>query len=86
MTQDRIPRENVRATERQTDATEDQPVVKAAKNTGRALLWLAVAIAVVVVIIGVFLLGPFGLFILVPAVLVIWFVAGLAAGGPATGA
>jgi uncharacterized membrane protein len=81
MTHDQIPREN----EHQTDA-EEPPVVAAAKTTGRALLWLVIAVAVVAVIIGVFLLGPFGLFILVPAVLLVWFVAGLAAGGPATGA
>jgi hypothetical protein len=85
MTQDRIPRENAHATERQADASE-RPVATAAKNTGRALLWVVIALAVVVVVIGVFLLGPFGLFILVPAVLMVWFVSGLAAGGPATGA
>jgi hypothetical protein len=85
MTSDRIPRENQRQTERQTDTTEE-PIVVAAKNTGRALLWLVIAVAVVAVIIGVFLLGPFGLFILVPAVLMVWFVSGLAAGGPAAGA
>jgi uncharacterized membrane protein len=85
MTQDRIPRENAHATERQADASET-PVATAAKNTGRALLWVVIALAVVVVVIGVFLLGPFGLFILVPAVLMVWFVSGLAAGGPATGA
>lgn len=82
MTRDQIPREN----ERQMQPAEDEPVVRAAKNTGRALLWVAVAVAVVIVVIGVFLLGPFGLLILVPAVLLVWFVAGLAAGGPATGA
>jgi hypothetical protein len=81
MTREQIPREN----EHPTEAGEE-PVVRAAKNTGRALLWLVIAVAVVVVIIGVFLLGPFGLFILVPAVLTVWFVAGLAAGGPAAGA
>jgi uncharacterized membrane protein len=85
MTQDRIPRENQRQTERQAD-TSESPAATAAKNTGRALLWVVIALAVVVVIIGVFLLGPFGLFIVVPAVLMIWFVSGLAAGGPATGA
>ena len=85
MTQDQVPRENQPRNEPPAE-TEDQPVVQAAKTTGRALLWVAVAIAVVVVVIGVFLLGPFGLFILVPAVLIVWFVAGLAAGGPATGA
>jgi hypothetical protein len=85
MTQDQIPRQNQPQNEAQPEA-EDEPVVRAAKNTGRALLWIVVALAVVVVIVGVFLLGPFGLFILVPAVLMVWFVAGLAAGGPATGA
>jgi hypothetical protein len=85
MTQDQVPRENQPQNAPPAEA-EDEPVVRAAKTTGRALLWVAIAIAVVVVIIGVFLLGPFGLFILVPAVLMVWFVAGLAAGGPATGA
>ncbi|HXD70080.1 MAG TPA: hypothetical protein VN615_09485 [Gaiellales bacterium] len=85
MTQDRIPRENARETERQAD-TSETTAATAAKNTGRALLWVLIAVAIVVVIVGVFLLGPFGLFILVPAVLMIWFVSGLAAGGPATGA
>jgi hypothetical protein len=85
MTHDQIPRAN-QPQNQPASEPEDEPVVKAAKNTGRALLWLVVAVAVVVVIIGVFLLGPFGLFILVPAVLLVWFVAGLAAGGPATGA
>ena len=85
MTQDRIPRENARETERQAD-TSETTAATAAKNTGGALLWLLIAVAIVVVIIGVFLLGPFGLFILVPAVLMIWLVSGLAAGGPATGA
>jgi hypothetical protein len=82
MTSDRIPRQN----EPETPPAEDEPVVRAAKTTGRALLWVVIAVAVVIVIIGVFLLGPFGLFILLPAVLLVWFVAGLAAGGPATGA
>ena len=85
MTQDRIPRENARETERQAE-TSETTAASAAKNTGRALLWLLIAVAVVVVVIGVFLLGPFGLFILVPAVLMVWFASGLAAGGPATGA
>jgi len=85
MTQDRIPRENARATERQAD-TSELTAATGAKNTGRALLWLVIAVAIAVVIVGVFVLGPFGLFILVPAVLMIWFVSGLAAGGPATGA
>jgi hypothetical protein len=80
MTREQIPRDEHHA------EAGDEPVVRAAKNTGRALLWLVLAVAVIVVIVGVFLLGPFGLFILVPAVLMVWFVAGLAAGGPAAGA
>lgn len=81
MTQDQIPREN----EHQT-RTENEPVVQAAKTTGRALLWVAIAVAAVVVIVGVFLLGPLGLLILIPALIAVWFAAGAAAGGPATGA
>ena len=80
MTREQIPRDEHHA------EAGDEPVVRAAKNTGRALLWAVIALAAIVVIIGVFLLGPFGLFIVVPAVLMIWFVSGLAAGGPATGA
>jgi hypothetical protein len=50
------------------------------------LLWLAIAVAVVVVLAGVFMLGPFGLAIVVPAVILIWFVAGASSGTPAAGA
>jgi len=81
MTQDHITRETEQHRHR-----SDEPVVEAAKNTGRALLWVVVAVAILIVVVGVFLVGPFGLFILVPAVLVVWFAAGAAAGGPAAGA
>jgi hypothetical protein len=49
-------------------------------------LWLAIVIGTVAVVLGVFLLGPFGLAIVIPALLVIWFAASWAAGGPAAGA
>lgn len=81
MTQDQIPRQD----ERETQAA-GEPVVEAAKTTGKALLWIVIAVAVLAVIVGMFMLGPFGLFILVPALLAVWFAAGAAAGGPATGA
>jgi hypothetical protein len=58
----------------------------AARATGRGLLWLAVAIGIVAVVLGVFLVGPFGLAIVIPALLVIWFAASWAGGGPAAGA
>lgn len=66
--------------------TSDEPVKDAAKATGRAVLWVVIAVAVLVVIVGVFLLGPLGLAIVVPAVIVIWLAAGASAGGPAAGA
>jgi hypothetical protein len=51
------------------------------------LLWIVIAIAFVVVILGVVLLGPLGLFILVvPALIAIWLAAGATAAGPAAGA
>lgn len=42
--------------------------------------------ALLAVILGVFMLGPLGLFIVVPAVIGIWLVAGASATGPAAGA
>jgi hypothetical protein len=45
-----------------------------------------VAVAIVVVVLGVFLVGPFGLIIVIPALLATWFAVGFTAGGPAAGA
>jgi len=64
----------------------EEPVKDAAKATGRLLLWIVVAVALLAVIVGVFMLGPLGLFIVVPAVIGIWLVAGASATGPAAGA
>lgn len=61
-------------------------VASGAKTAGRLLLWVVVAVCVVALLIGVILLGPLGLIIVVPAVLAIWVVAGITAGGPAAGA
>jgi hypothetical protein len=66
------------------DAAE--PVKEAAKTAGRLLLWAVIAVAAIVVVLAVFLLGPFGLALAVPAVLVIWLAVGFTAGGPALGA
>ena len=66
------------------DAAE--PVKEAAKTAGRLLLWVVIAVAAIVVVLGVFLLGPFGLALAVPALLVIWLAAAFTAGGPAIGA
>ncbi|HEY0387260.1 MAG TPA: hypothetical protein VGC71_02350 [Gaiellales bacterium] len=59
---------------------------RAARTTGRALLWVVIAVAILAVLIGVVLLGPFGLAIAVPALLIIWFAAAASTGGPAAGA
>jgi hypothetical protein len=69
---------------REPDSTE--PVADAAKAVGRGLLWVVIAVAVVIVVLGVFLVGPFGLIIVIPALLAIWFAIGFTAGGPAAGA
>lgn len=61
-------------------------VGQAARTAGRGLLWVVIAVAVLAVIIGVVLLGPFGLAIAVPALLIIWFAAAASTGGPAAGA
>ncbi len=78
MTQEHIPQN--------PSTDDDEPVKEVAKTAGRAMLWFVVAVAVVVVILGVFLLGPLGLFILVPAVVAVWLAAGATAAGPAAGA
>ncbi len=64
----------------------NEPVADAGKAVGRGLLWVVIAVAVVVVVLAMFLVGPFGLIIVIPALLAIWFAIGLTASGPATGA
>jgi hypothetical protein len=64
---------------------DDEPVKKAARATGRLLLWVVIAISAIAVILGIIFLGPLGLAILVPAVIVIWLAAGASAAGPAAG-
>jgi hypothetical protein len=61
-------------------------VGSAARTAGRGLLWMVIGVAILVVLAGVFMLGPLGLVIVVPAVLLIWFVAGASSGTPAAGA
>jgi hypothetical protein len=65
------------------DTPEPHDAVRAA---GRGLLWIAIGVAIVVVLLVVFMLGPLGLVIVVPAVLLIWFIAGASSGTPAAGA
>jgi hypothetical protein len=70
--------------EHQEDLGEE--VKEGAKTVGRGILWLVIVVAVVAVVVGVFLLGPLGLGIVVPAVIAIWVAAAVASGGPALGA
>lgn len=63
-----------------------EEVKQGAKTIGRGVLWLVIIIAVLAVVVGVFLLGPLGLGIVVPAILAIWVAAAAASGGPAIGA
>ena len=65
---------------------DQQPVKEAAKTGGRIILWAVVAICALALVVGLFLLGPLGLVIVVPAILLIWGVAAVSAGGPAAGA
>lgn len=69
---------------RESDSNE--PAADAARAVGRGLLWVVIAVAIVVVVLGMFLIGPFGLIIVIPALLAIWFAIGFTAGGPAAGA
>jgi hypothetical protein len=66
---------------RESDSNE--PAADAARAVGRGLLWVVIA---VVVVLGMFLIGPLGLIIVIPALLAIWFAVGFTAGGPAAGA
>jgi len=69
---------------RESDSNE--PAADAARAVGRGLLWVVIAVAIVVVVRGMFLIGPLGLIIVIPALLAIWFAVGFTAGGPAAGA
>ena len=64
-------REHTTARAKHQDGLGDE-VKEGAKTVGRGILWLVIAVAVVAVVVGVFLLGPLGLGIVVPAVLAIW--------------
>jgi hypothetical protein len=79
-----VTEENIPKTPPETQKNE--PVKEAAKTAGRSLLWLVVALSAIAVILGVFFLGPFGLAILVPAVIAVWVAASVSAAGPAVGA
>jgi hypothetical protein len=68
------------------ESDSNDPAADAAKTVGRGLLWVVIAVAIVVVVLGVFLVGPFGLIIVIPGLLAIWFAVGFTAGGPAAGA
>jgi hypothetical protein len=68
------------------ESDSNKPAAGAAKAVGRGLLWVVIAVAIVVVVLGVFLVGPFGLIIVIPALLATWFAVGFTAGGPAAGA
>ncbi len=70
----------------QPDDPDESEVKHAAKTVGKGLLYAVVVLVLLVLVTCVFLLGPIGLIVVVPAVLLIWFVAGMAAGGPAVGA
>jgi uncharacterized membrane protein len=67
-------------------ADDTSQVGDAARTVGRGLLWLVIGVAILVVLAGVFMLGPLGLIIVVPAVILIWFAAGASSGTPASGA
>jgi hypothetical protein len=67
-------------------AEPESTAESATRATGRGLVWLAIAISIAAAALGVFLVGPFGLAIVIPALLVIWLAASWTAGGPAAGA
>ena len=59
---------------------------RTARTAGRGLLWIVIGLAILVLVVGVMLLGPFGIASAVPALLIIWFAAASTSGGPAAGA
>ena len=61
----------------------------AAEQTKRIagwLLWLLVAVVVVAAIVGLLLLGPFGLAVGIPVAILLILIFGSSASGPAAGA
>lgn len=55
-------------------------------STRQRALWAVAALFIVATVIGVLLLGIFGVMIVVPALVFIWLAASAGAGGPAAGA
>jgi len=69
-----------------TEPGVGQQAERAAKVTGRLLLWVLVGVLALVAVVGIFLVGPIALITIIPALILIWFIAGAAGGGPAAGA
>ncbi len=64
----------------------DDAGVRRRGSVGGWILAIILAIAVVIALIGAVLLGPFGLAVGIPVVIVLFFVFSAASGGPAAGA
>jgi hypothetical protein len=79
-----IDRERDTGSDSRSDTGET--VAEGARTVGRLLLWIVIGVCVVALAVGLLLLGPLGIIILVPALLVIWAAAAVTAGGPAAGA
>jgi len=55
-------------------------------GAGRWVLAVILGVAIVIALVGAVLLGPFGLAIGIPVVIVLFLIFGTASGGPAAGA
>jgi len=66
--------------------TGDTSAAEQTKRVAGWLLWLLVVIVIVAAVIGLLLLGPFGLAIAVPVAILMFLVYGSTSSGPATGA
>ena len=66
--------------------TDGHDVAEQTKRAAGWLVWLLVVVVIIAAIIGLLLLGPFGLAVGIPVAILLILIFGSSASGPATGA
>lgn len=67
-------------------ATEEGHDVEPVKRAAAWLVWILVVAVVIVALLGLVLLGPFGLVVGIPVAILAFFIFGAVSSGPAAGA
>jgi hypothetical protein len=66
--------------------TDDTDVTEQTKRAAGWVLWVLVLLVIVAGLVGMLLLGPFGIAVAIPLIILAFLIFGSASSGPATGA